>query len=67
MLIVKIDDPKSIDRALKILKGKVSRTGIIKELKERQEYKKPSVIRRQKKLNAIYKEKFKNKNNDEEV
>lgn len=58
MLIVKIKDSKSIDRALKILKTKVTQTGQNKELRNRMEYKKPSVKKREEKMKAIYKNKL---------
>jgi small subunit ribosomal protein S21 len=60
MLIVKVNNPKQLDKALKILKIKVSRTKIISELKDRMEYKKPSVRKREEKLRAIYIQKKKN-------
>lgn len=57
MIIVKVRNPKDIDRALKILKYKFNKIGIGKEYRERQEFIKPSVKRRNEKLNAIYREK----------
>lgn len=54
MLIVKVKDNNSIDRALKILKNKVVKTGMIKELRRRQEFVKPSIIRRDQIKKAIY-------------
>jgi small subunit ribosomal protein S21 len=57
MLIVKLNDPKDIDRALKTLKYKFNKIGIVKELRERQAFKKPSAVRRDEILKAIYIEK----------
>lgn len=54
MLIVQLKDGINIDRALKILKNKVSRTKQVKKLREKQEFKKPSVVKREEKLKAIY-------------
>lgn len=54
MLIVKVKDNNSIDRALKILKNKVVKTGMVKELRRRQEFVKPSIIRRDQIKKAIY-------------
>ena len=47
MLIVNAKDHGSIDRALKVLKKKVERTGQNKELRKRKEFTKPSVLRRE--------------------
>ena len=63
MLIVKVKDPKQIDAALKMFKNKVNRTGLIKEIKRRMEYKKPSELRREMKKKAIYRNKFINNDN----
>ena len=59
MIIVKLKDPKEIDRALKTLKYKFNKIGIGKEYRDRQEFVKPSVKRRAEILNAIYLEKKK--------
>lgn len=58
--MIKIDvlKYKSLDQALKAYKQKHNRIGIVKELRDRQEFEKPSVTRRKEKLKAIYKEKF---------
>lgn len=58
--MIKIDvlKYKSLDQALKAYKQKHNRIGIVKELRERQEFEKPSVTRRKEKLKAAYKEKF---------
>lgn len=58
MLKVKVNKDKGgVDRALKMLKQKVQKTGLIKEVRRRQEFTKPSVIKREQKLDAIYKQK----------
>jgi small subunit ribosomal protein S21 len=44
----------NIDRALKILKNKIVKTGMLKELKNRQEFTKKSVKRREQIKKAIY-------------
>lgn len=59
MLIVKMDNI-TIDRALRILKSKVNKTKLMRELRDRQEFKKPSVIKREQKKKAVYSKKFKN-------
>jgi small subunit ribosomal protein S21 len=57
MLIIDIKDNESIDRALRRYKRKYQRTGIIKELRRRQHYTKPSILRRNELLKANYKQK----------
>ncbi|MBP6977718.1 MAG: 30S ribosomal protein S21 [Bacteroidales bacterium] len=54
MIIVPVKEGESIDRALKKLKRKFEKTGVVKELRERQKFSKPSVIKRQEKLKAIF-------------
>jgi len=58
MLIINVKDGGSIDQALKTLKNKVFKTQLIKELRERQTYEKPSVKRRKEILNAARTEKI---------
>ncbi|MBX2846453.1 MAG: 30S ribosomal protein S21 [Saprospiraceae bacterium] len=59
MLIIDVKDADSLDKALKKYKRKVERTGVIKELRRRQHFIKPSVRRRNEMLSAAYKnEKF---------
>jgi small subunit ribosomal protein S21 len=45
---------ENIERALKKFKRKFEKTGVIKELRGRQVYTKPSVVKRKEKLHAIY-------------
>ncbi len=54
MLIIDVKDGESIDRALKRYKNKHRRVGIIKELRSRKHFKKPSVTRREEVLKAAY-------------
>ncbi|MFN3555379.1 MAG: 30S ribosomal protein S21 [Bacteroidales bacterium] len=54
MIIVPIKEGENIDRALKKLKRKFEKTGILKELRERQKFTKPSVINREQRLKAQY-------------
>ncbi len=61
MIIVKVDSkgPAPIEKALRKLKKKFEATKVGKKLRERKEYKKPSVKRREAKRKAIYiKEKY---------
>lgn len=55
MLIVPIKEGESIDKALKKYKKKFEKTGVVKELRERQSFTKPSVQLRQQKIKAAYK------------
>lgn len=54
MLIVKVDEKEGIEKALKKLKNKFDKTKVLKELKKRKEYTKPSVKRREEIKRAIY-------------
>jgi len=54
MIIVPVKEGESIDKALKKLKRKFEKTGVVKELRERQKFTKPSVLKREEKLKAIY-------------
>jgi small subunit ribosomal protein S21 len=54
MIIVPVKEGESIDRALKKYKRKFEKTGVVKELRERQKFTKPSVIKREERLKAIY-------------
>jgi len=57
MLIVNVRDTDSIDKALKQYKRKVNKVGMLKELRRRKHFVKPSVQRRTTMLKAIYREK----------
>ncbi|MFA8299515.1 MAG: 30S ribosomal protein S21 [Hyphomicrobiales bacterium] len=54
MIIIPVKEGESIDRCLKKYKRKFEKTGVVKELRARQKYTKPSVSRREQKLKAIY-------------
>ena len=54
MIIVPVKDGENIERALKKFKRKYEKTGIVKELRARQQYDKPSVLKRLKMEHAIY-------------
>ncbi len=54
MIVIPIKEGENIERALKKFKRKFEKTGVVKELRNRQAYTKPSVTRRQQKLHAIY-------------
>ncbi len=52
MIYVKVRKGQSIDKALSILKKKVKESKLMLELREREYYKKPSDIRKEKKAKA---------------
>lgn len=64
MLIVKIEGKETLERALKKLKNKFQKIGIVKELRERTEFKKPSVKRREVLKKAKYVEKMRRESED---
>ncbi len=54
MIIVPIKEGENIERALKKFKRKFEKTGIMKELRARQAFTKPSISRREEVKKAIY-------------
>ena len=54
MIIVPLKEGENIERALKKFKSKFERPGVVKELRKRQAFIKPSVERRKKKQHAVY-------------
>ena len=57
MIIINVKEEESIDRALRRYKKKHRDVGIMKELRKRREFTKPSVKRRNEILNAAYRQK----------
>lgn len=58
MIIVPVKEGENIERALKKFKRKYEKTGVVKELRRRQEFQKPSVVKRKQKMHAVYVEKM---------
>ncbi len=58
MIVVPVKEGENIEKALKKFKRKFEKTGIIKELRKRQAFEKPSVTYRQKILHAVYVQKM---------
>ena len=56
MIIINVKEEESIDRAIKRYKRKHRDVGVIKELRRRQHFTKPSVKRRNEIINAAYRE-----------
>jgi len=54
MIIVPVKEGENIDRALKKFKRKFEKTGVIRELRARQAFVKPSVRRREEIKKAVY-------------
>lgn len=54
MIIVPVKEGENIDKALKKFKRKFEKTGVVKELRARQVFTKPSVIRRKEIIKAAY-------------
>ena len=52
MIYVKVRKGQSIDKALSILKKKVKESKLMVELREREFYTKPSIIKKEKKAKA---------------
>ncbi|MCE2616954.1 MAG: 30S ribosomal protein S21 [Phocaeicola sp.] len=58
MIIVPVKEGENIERALKKFKRKFEKTGVVKELRSRQQYDKPSVLKRLEREHAIYVQKL---------
>jgi small subunit ribosomal protein S21 len=59
MIKIPVKEGESIERALKRLKRKTDSTGIIKEVRTRKQFVKPSVLKRQQLIKARYVEQLK--------
>ena len=58
MLIVPVKEGEAIEKALKKFKKIFENTGVVKELRERSKFTKPSVVFREARIKAIYKAKL---------
>ena len=58
MIIVQVKEGENIEKALKKFKRKFEKTGIVKELRSRQAFQKPSVTNRKKMMKAVYVQKL---------
>ncbi|MDQ3192098.1 MAG: 30S ribosomal protein S21 [Bacteroidota bacterium] len=56
MIIIPVKEGEAIDKALKKFKKKFEKTGVVKELRERQKFTKPSIKKREQVIKAKYKE-----------
>ncbi len=58
MIVVPVKEGENIERALKKFKRKFEKTGVIKELRSRQAFRKPSEERRDVVKKAVYVQKI---------
>ena len=58
MIIVPVKEGENIEKALKKFKTKFEKTGVVKELRARQQFDKPSVLKRLKMEHAVYVQKM---------
>lgn len=58
MIIVQVKENEAIDKALKKFKKKFEKTGVVKQLRSRQAFEKPSVSRRTTVKKAVYRNKL---------
>ncbi len=54
MIIIPVKEGENIDKALKKFKRKFEKTGVVRELRDRQKFTKPSIKNREMKMKAIY-------------
>ena len=58
MIVVPVKEGENIEKALKKFKRKFEKTGVVKELRARQQFDKPSVLNRLKRERDIYVQKL---------
>ena len=58
MIVVRVKEGENIERALKKLKRKFEKTGVVMALRARQQFDKPSVLKRLAKEHAVYVQKL---------
>ena len=58
MIVVPVKEGENIEKALKKFKRKFEKTGVVKELRTRQQFDKPSVLKRLKRERAVYVQKL---------
>ena len=54
MIVGPLKEGENIEKALKKLKRKFEKTGLVKELRNRQAFEKPSVAKRKQTMRAVY-------------
>ena len=58
MLIIPVKEGENIERAIKRYKKKFEKTKVMRELRGRKEFTKPSVSKRQERIRASYKQRM---------
>ena len=58
MIVVPVKEGENIEKALKKFKRKFEKTGVVKELRARQQFDNPSVLNRLKRERAVYVQKL---------
>lgn len=58
MLIIPVKEGENIERAIKKYKKKFEKTKVMRELRGRKEFVKPSVSKRQERIRAAYKQRM---------
>ena len=64
MIVVPVKEGENIERALKKFKRKFEKTGVVKELRARQQFDKPSVTKRLAHERAVYVQKLRQAEED---
>ena len=54
MIVVPLKEGENIEKALKKFKRKFEKTGVVKVLRNRQAFEKPSVAKRKQTMRAVY-------------
>ena len=54
MIVVPLKEGEKIEKALNKFKRKFEKTGVVKELRNRQAFEKPSVAKRKQTMRAVY-------------
>ncbi|MBP5260031.1 MAG: 30S ribosomal protein S21 [Paludibacteraceae bacterium] len=54
MIVVPVKEGDNIEKALKKFKRKFEKTGVVKELRKRQAFNKPSEVKRERMMHAVY-------------
>lgn len=63
MIVVNVKENESIDKALKRFKKKFEKTGVLKELRSRTHYEKPSITKRNERIKAAYRQRMQTQEN----
>lgn len=58
MLIIPVKEGENIERAIKKYKKKFEKTKVMRQLRDRKDFTKPSVTKRQQKIRAAYKQRL---------